>query len=291
IHSFVMTGSLLGEGMNYLHMEGTPLLQAMLANRAWSQSGVPFLEAIVIASRPHGILPSGIAFGSLILGCVCLLREPRRIRRMLMIVCSALAILFLLVPLSNLIRAFTLDLKEAFLANARYSYVVFILGGPLIALGIGSMVQMLRTPMRKAVLAFVAVVLALGALQTLRNWPFYRDITPVLKYVEADSKLCALADQLPADALWLTDRYSIAYRCRRQPVFLYSPRGRQYFSAASVADARMELIGSRVGLVSLSNLEPGWWPTTTFGQVLEDLVGEGTAQERTLLYWKVYELE
>lgn len=290
VQSYLLTGNLLGEGMNYLHMEGTPLMQAMLADRTWSQSGAPFLESILITGRLHGIAPSVIALIALILGCVCVLHEPRRIRRVLLLFCATLAILFLLVPLSNLIRAFTLDLKEAFLANARYSYVVFVLGGPLIVLGIGSALNLLAAPTRRMVLALVAFILAIGAIQTLRNWPLYRDISPILQIVEADSQLCAIADLLPEDSLWLTDRYSIAYRCRRQPVFLYSPVGRSYFAAESLAEARAELTDTKVGLVSLSNLEPGWWPTTTFGQVLAQLVQEGTAQESRLRYWKVYRL-
>jgi len=284
-------GNVLGNGMNYFHYPGTALAEAFLRHGNWSARDLSPLGALQKMLEQQG-MPIGIAA---LAGAVLLLAlawlAPRG-ERTVPLVLSATFVVLLAVPLIELKRLFPIDMKEAMVSNYRYAYTVFILSPVIMALGVqGIALFAERRFDRRAgefAILLAGIAAAVLARHELKNWRVYAAWDVPAAYRASFVPICDLARGLPERAVWLSDRSTVSYECGIWPVFLYSPAGRRYFLPPTVEEARRVLDDDRVGLVSLEEAIPGWWPETAFFKALTEMADEGIFERRTLGGWQIF---
>ncbi len=293
--ALLTSGNALGDGMNYFQFVGTPLLDAWKKSGTFGLADLSLVDSVAKLWGSQGLAPAlvtAVAFVGVLASVFLFKTEGVFVRFALFVTC--VLFVFFSVPLSNVLRMFAIDIKEAFLGNDRYPYVAFMLCPLLIAFGVLALEAVVRRFSGRltaaAALAPLIVAGAAGSYTTIQKWHFYETPQPAVDVVSGDAVICAIADRLPQDAVWLTDRYSIAYYCKRRPIFLYTPEGRAFFAAVDEASALHLLEANRVGLVTLSNADPNWWPSTPFQRALvAEAASHGGGSNRKLGYWDVFQ--
>lgn len=284
-------GNVLGNGMNYFHYPGTVLAEAFLRYGNWNDRALSPIGALRKLLEQQG-MPIGIgalvgAVTLLILACL----GPRE-RRTVPLILVVIFWFILVIPLVELKRLFPIDMKEAIISNYRYAYTVFILSPVIMALALQGIVIVIERavgPKSCAVLvAASTLVMTHVASRELRHWRTYPSWDAPVAYRASFKSICAAARALPDTAIWLSDRSTVSYECGIWPTFLYSPAGRRYFLPATVEEARKVLQDDRVGLVSLEEAIPGWWPETPFYKALVQLKDEGTFEQRQEGTWQIF---
>lgn len=284
-------GNVLGNGMNYFHYPGTALAEAFLRYGNWSARDLSPLEALQKMLEQQG-LPIGIAA---LIATVLLLAiawtGPRE-RRTVPLMLVATFLLLLAIPLIELKRLFPIDMKEAMVSNYRYAYTVFVLSPVIMGLAVQGAVTAVEQRINawSGVVVLVAGIAAatLLARAELRRWRVYSAWDAPIAYRAPFKDICEAARTLPRDAIWLSDRSTVSYECGIWPVFLYSPAGRRYFLPETIEEARKVLMDDKVGLVSLEEAIPGWWPETAFYKSLTQLVDDGVYERRTFGAWQIF---
>jgi len=294
VEQYVNTGNVLGHGMANFHLVGTPLMEAFLAQQAWGQASLSLVASLSKVIQPHGLLAASCSAGAAVVVVYTLirLRSRPRIDAILGWSLMTLLILFVAVPLSDVFRGFAVDIKEAYISNYRYALVAFMLCPPLIALAFMHLTDVIQRwqpcAMRRAGLALLSISLATGAFISTRKWTYYESPAPIQSVVDQDLEVCRLARALPADQVWLTDRYSIAYFCEIRPVHLYTPFGRRFFAASGANEATALLRTHNVGMVSLATSVPDWWPSTSMYTSLQGSTQGSPERRRRIGYWEVF---
>lgn len=284
-------GNVLGNGMNYFHYRGTVLADAFLRYDNWNARDLSPLGALQKMLEQQG-WPIGIAALAAtvaLLVTVWLGPRERRVGPLLLVV----AFLFLLaIPLLELKRLFPIDMKEAMVSNYRYAYTVFVLSPVIMALAVQGTLAAVeqRVNAWTGVVVLVASIVAatLFARAELRRWRVYSAWDTPIAYRAPFKDICEAARTLPTGAIWLSDRSTVSYECGIWPVFLYSPAGRRYFLPGTIEEARKVLEDDKVGLVSLEEAIPGWWPETAFYKGLTQMVDEGIFAKRTFGAWQIF---
>ena len=284
-------GNVLGNGMNYFHYQGTELAEAFLRYGNWNARDLSPLGALAKMLEQQG-WPIGIAaLAATVMLLVFAWAGPRE-RRTVPLLLVATFLCLLVIPLVELKRLFPIDMKEAMVSNYRYAYTVFVLSPVIMALTVQGAVtaieQRFGGKAGEIVLLIGIVATTLLARTELRRWRIY-PVWEVPVACRASFKpICEGARALPAGAVWLSDRSTVSYECGIWPVFLYSPAGRRYFLPATAEEARKVLEDDKVGLVSLEEAIPGWWPETAFHKALTQMKDEGVFELRVDGGWQIF---
>jgi hypothetical protein len=297
IKAYMRDGNLLGQGMVNFHLRDTPLMDAFRAYRDWGGADKPFLESIYSVVQQQSLVAVGAtALAMAVLVVVLVASEKSKYVKVTAWSLMAVFALFLMVPLSNIARAFTIDIKEAYLSNSRYPFIAFIFCAPIISTAVLACTRALsfRTGqmLSTAVSGLIVIVLAGGAVTGLRKWTYYDTPDPVMSVVASDLAICDLASRMRSGGIWLTDRYSVSYYCDRRPIYLYTPFGRAFFINQPVQEAYSKLKRNNVELVVFANASPSWWPSTSLYAALNSAEsGKESANRRSIGYWQVFILE
>ncbi|WID98757.1 hypothetical protein QO058_11210 [Bosea vestrisii] len=284
-------GNVLGNGMNYFHYPGTALAEAFLRYGNWSARDLSPLGALQKMLEQQGMMIGLAALaGTVVLLAIAWL-GPRE-RRTVPVVLAAAFLFLLAIPLIELKRLFPIDMKEAMVSNYRYAYTVFILSPVIMALSVQGILaeveQRFGAWAASIFLVVGAVATALFARAELHRWRIYPTWDVPTAYRAKFEPICEAARALPVGSVWLSDRSTVSYQCGIWPVFLYSPAGRRYFLPTTVEEARKVLEGDKVGLVSLEEAIPGWWPETAFYKALTQLKDEGVFDLRRDGGWQIF---
>lgn len=295
VRAWLQTGTLFGEGMNFIHLTGTPLIDAFLKYRHWGGTDMSFPQAVVEIWSKQSLTTGALTLLALIIVLAApapALAGTGRQFRIVSLSIASLAVAFVCVPLSDVPQFFRIGIRDAYLSNARYPFVAFALCVPLIGFAVLVWERWLqRCGPKLAPAAVAAVIAALGGSSVVmaHHWPM-SGLRSIMAVVDADRELCRVAAALPPGAIWLTDRYSVSYYCTRRPMFLYTRGGREFFAAASVEQASARLSSRRVALVALSNSAPDWWPQTTLYRALITRTEARNGSRRSIGYWQVFAL-
>lgn len=297
VHAWLQTGTVFGEGMNFIHLLGTPLIEAFLKSRHWGGTDMSFPQAVVEIWSRQSLTTGALTLVALIIVLLVAAPAPApagpgRQFRLVSLSIASLAVAFVCVPLSDVPQFFRIGIRDAYLSNARYPFVAFALCVPLIgfaALALERCYQQFGPRLTPAAMTAIIAVLGGSSVAMARHWPM-SGLSSIMAVVDADRKLCHVAAALPPGTIWLTDRYSVSYYCSRRPIFLYTRRGRDFFAAASVEQASTRLRSERVALVALSNSAPDWWPQTTFYRALMARTDAQSNSRRSIGYWQVFML-